>query len=181
MEANATTLYYTFSTIAQALAALVAILAAFAVMRLSDLSRRLEEQLQPLARLVQYPEIFYANLASGDFADAMAQIPDDALGGGDDQLVMMVSSRAEDERRSIISALRFCYGFSGAVILFAVVSLIFAESISSNSTSTAAALTVGFIGLVLSLLVVVRLINRLAPGHLPRRRARKGIKKGKKA
>lgn len=177
MEPNATTVYYTFSTIAQTLAAIVAILAAFAVVRLSDLATRLRDQLRSLAGHCQYPELFYASLTEGDFEGAMGQIPEDSLGGGDDHLVMMGCARTALERERILSALWLSFVIAGLVIAFSIANLIFAEAITTNGTRVWVFLILGFIGLLICLMVVGRLVARLAPGRLQKNRRPRRISK----
>lgn len=149
------TVYYVFSTIAQALAGIVGVLAAFAVLRLSMLSGRLAEELPALASYCQCPEVFRSCVAEGDYAGAIDQINRDGLSGTDDVLVLTVCERAERERAALVRTLRRTLVASVSVIALSVLCLILARAIASSPWVTWSAFIVGFAGLVACLVLVV--------------------------
>lgn len=168
-----TTLYYLFSTIAQTLAAIVAILAAFVVMRLSDLARRLERELPALARFCQYPEAFYASLAGGDFRRAIAQVNQESIDGANEDLVLRVCDGVETERKSLFSALSRTFGVTAVVIVASSVFLVLGSAIAENTALAWLTAAVGIGGLMVSLLMVGGLIDQLGSAKIRSRRARR--------
>lgn len=166
-----TALYYLFSTIAQTLAAIVAILAAFVVMRLSDLARRLERELPALARFCQYPEAFYASLAGGDFSNAIAQVNQESIDGADEGLILSVCDGVETERKTLFSALSRTFGVSAAVIVASSVFLVLGSAIAEHTALAWLTAAVGIVGLMVSLLMVGGLLIQLGSPKMRRRRA----------
>lgn len=178
MVPDETALYYLFSTIAQTLAAVVAILAAFVVMRLSDLARRLERELPALARFCQYPEAFHASLASGDFRNAIAQVNQESIDGGNEELILSVCDGVETERSFLFFALSRTFGVAATVIVLSTVLLALGSAIAEHVAVAWIAAAVGVGGLIVSLLMVGGLIAQLGS---PKKRRRRAGKKDTKA
>lgn len=162
MTPDATAIYYTFSTIAQALAALVGILAALAITRLSDLAARLLDELPAFSGHCQYGEAFYACIAARDFAGAIEQVEE---GGFDatEMLLFHVCRETVAERTELSSTLQRALVSSGLVIAMSVACLPFANGISRSPLVTWLVLALG-VALFCAVLAVA------AGLALPRRR-----------
>ena len=158
---DVTTIYYFFSTLAQTLASVIAILAAFATVRLSDISRRLEGELRPLRRHAQYAVVFDSALAEGEFAIAIGELEKYDLDNDDDQLMLDICRRIERERVQLVSALGGSLLTTGVVILLSVLALAIANWLSLTAWVAWSALCIGSLGLLLSLATAGVLISRL--------------------
>lgn len=154
------TIYYVFSTIAQTLAGIIGILAALAVMRLSDFSRRLESKLPPLSDYCDNQIIFEMLIIDGDFEGAMREINEDAIGSSDDSWILEVCKKVERRRRRLFSALRRSFLITGVVVIFSVLNLIFAKQIATNLALTWIMFFVGLGGLVVCLIFIGLLVAR---------------------
>lgn len=167
MAPDVTSVYYTFSTIAQTLAAIVGILAAFAIMRLSELSTRIAAELPSFSSHCQYGEAFAACIATGDFDAAISLVHEGGL-DSTESLVFDACRRSTAERKRLLMALRRSLLVGGIVIAYSVACLPLANLIASSRPLTWSALGGGFIGLCTSLIVVAT----LAPVPKTRRRRR---------
>lgn len=155
------TIYYVFSTIAQTLAGIIGILAALAVMRLSDFSRRLESKLPCLAHYCGQNQILFEMLiVHGDFEGAMGEVNEDEISPSDDSWILEACKTVEHRRRRLFSALQRSFLITGAVVIFSILNLIFAKQIATNLTLTWIMFSVGLAGLVACLFFIGSLVAR---------------------
>ena len=161
------TLYYTFSTIAQALAGGIALLGAFVLYRVQSIDRDFYEATDPLLMRWQDDQALQQLLTFGDMGGIVREIQrriEVALIPPWSEYQQAKLHRAAQlvlARAAIINALRRALWFSAGVMCGAVAILSVVTWIASRQCLAASILTVGVVAFSISIVLFVRLILQI--------------------
>lgn len=172
------TIYYVFSTIAQTLAAVFAIVAAFATVRLADLARRLEDGLGSLGHHTDNPT-FYSDLADGNYESPLSDLLGRDISWDTESLLLEVCKRKVVERQAIISGLRRSLLVATVVIALSIATLPFAKLLASVPFLATSVLTGGVAVAIAGLAMAADLVRVASSGALQRKKkSRKSPSRG---
>jgi hypothetical protein len=164
------TLYYTFSTIAQALAGVVAFLGAFVLFRLQTMSQVLsngaeairsrfpgDEEIQRVAAIADYEKLFAR-------ASEVVRQPIGRGWGAFQQTALDGMHKVLAQRRIILRYLKRALSLAATVLVAAVVALSNVVAIASSPNLAVGTLVIGVVAFALRVVAIGVVVWRVAIG-----------------